>query len=213
MCVLLGRFRTNARSKSYGVGMTAQTPVAFDAAVEQLRRCVVRADVSIHEVPAPARVAPHSFALSAEVLIGPPGSDADSDLASGRFVVLHDPAGQDAWQGTTRIVIFARADLEDDMAGDPLLAGVTWSWLQEALSAHGAAHRASGGTVTLTASSRFGAMAGVPDVHEVELRCSWTPDSDDLEPHLHAYVDLVASIAGLPPSVPGVVPLSTRRRA
>lgn len=204
--------------------MQAPTPVGFDAAIDQLRAAVVRPDVAVHEVPAPARVAPQAFALSAEVIARDLGSfsnsgfdDAevisDTAVANGRFVVLHDPAGQDAWQGTMRVVVFARADLDDEMAGDPLLAGVAWSWLQEALAAHGAHHRASGGTVTMTASSRFGAMAGVPDVHEVELRCSWTPEGDDLLPHLHAYVDLVASIAGLPPSVPGVVPLSTRRRA
>lgn len=208
--------------------MQAATPVTFDAATDALRNCVVRPDVAVHEVPAPARVAPQAFALSAEVIAardfasfsssGSAGFDdeeatGDASVANGRFVVLHDPAGQEAWQGTLRVVVFARADLDDEMAGDPLLAGVAWSWLQEALAAHGAHHRASGGTVTMTASSRFGAMAGVPDVHEVELRCSWTPESEDLVPHLHAYVDLVASIAGLPPSVPGVVPLSTRRRA
>lgn len=205
--------------------MHAPTPVGFESAIDALRTCVVRPDVAIHEVPAPARVAPQAFALSAEVIARDLGHFASSGgfddeealsetaVANGRFVVLHDPAGQDAWQGTMRVVVFARADLDDEMAGDPPLAGVAWSWLQEALAAHGAPHRASGGTVTLTASSRFGAMAGVPDVHEVELRCSWTPETDDLIPHLHAYVDLVASIAGLPPSVPGVVPLSTRRRA
>jgi hypothetical protein len=45
-----------------------------------------------------------------------------ADVASGRFVVLHDPAGQDGWRGDTRIVAFVSADVESEMAADPALA-------------------------------------------------------------------------------------------
>lgn len=180
-------------------------PESFRVAVAALRLVDVRKELLVREVPGPARIAPYSFALSLELLLD------DDEVATGRFVVLHDPDGQQAWEGNTRIVVFVRADLDADMAGDGLLGEVTWSWLQEALAAHGATQHAAGGTVTLTTSSRYGAMAGVPPVHEVELRCSWTPDHPELGAHLLAYADLVASMAGLPPSIPGVVPLSRRR--
>lgn len=180
-------------------------PESFRTAVSALRAVTVRTELTAREVPGPARIAPYSFAMSLELL------QDDDEIATGRFVVLHDPDGQQAWEGTTRVVVFVRADLDAEMAGDGLLGEVTWSWLQEALAAHGATQHAAGGTVTMTTSSRYGAMAGVPPMHEVELRCSWTPDDCELGAHLRAYADLVASMAGLPPSIPGVVSLSRRR--
>ena len=173
--------------------------------------------VLLTEVEAPARVAPFGIALAAEL------GDDDPELeppASGRFVVLHDPAGQPGWGGDTRVVIFARADLEPDLARDPLLSEVAWSWVSEALTAHGAGHHAGGGTVTVTASRRFGVLAdgsapaGEPaESCEVELRCSWTPSTTDggaLTAHLSAFCDLLATTAGRPPDTPGVVTLRPR---
>ena len=61
-----------------------------------------------------------------------------TELATGRLVLLHDPAGHEAWQGTFRVVTYVRAELEPEMASDPLLPGVGWAWLTEALDGHGA---------------------------------------------------------------------------
>jgi hypothetical protein len=183
----------------------AAPPAAFARACAALRAAAPRRDVSLREVPAPGRVAPWSLALAAELV----GNAASAD---GRFVVLHDPAGQEGWRGDTRVVVFARADLDEEMVRDPLLPEVTWSWLLEALDGHGAGRVADRGTVTTTVSRRFGdrAPADEPgsDDGEVELRCSWTPvPADDLLPHLAAFCDLLALTAGVPPFTPGVVPL------
>ena len=159
-----------------------------------LREAEHNSAVTIREVPSPGRLAPYTFALSAEVLRG------DEDLANGRFVVLHNPDGNDSWEGSTRIVAFVQADVDDDMGADPLLPQVGWSWLLDALDSHGARHHATGGTVTRTASSRFGAMVEQGDSCEIELRCSWTPDDADLAPHLAAFCDLICSMSGLPTS-------------
>ena len=87
-------------------------------------------------MPAPQRIAPHAFAISGDVLVG------EDELATGRFILLHDPAGNDAWGGTFRCVTFARADIEADMAADPVLPSVGWSWLTEALEAYGSGYTA-----------------------------------------------------------------------
>ena len=50
------------------------------------------------------------------------------------------PAGNDAWEGKFRCVAYARAEIDPEMVTDPLLAEVGWSWLTEALDAHGAAY-------------------------------------------------------------------------
>ena len=72
-------------------------------------------------------IAPFASALSADVTV-----DGD-DVGTGRLVLLHDPAGNDAWEGTFRCVAYARAEIDPEMANDPLLAEVGWSWLSEAL--------------------------------------------------------------------------------
>jgi hypothetical protein len=179
-------------------------PETFARAVAALRSVRVRSEIQLEEIPPPQRLAPYSFALGADVHRG------EDEVASGRLVLLHDPAGQEAWDGTLRIVSFVSAELESDMAGDPMLAPVGWSWLVDALAAHGARYTAAGGTVTQTSSTRFGDLAGPPDTADVELRASWTPLDEHLGPHLEAWCTLLASSAGLPP--PGITVLAASRR-
>jgi hypothetical protein len=179
-----------------------EAPEHFRQAVTSLREAEHNPNVTLREVPAPAKAAPYSFAISAEVMRG------EDDLAVGRFVVLHDPEGNETWEGRTRVVAMVQADVDEEMGADPLLAQVGWSWLLDALDAHGARYHSVGGTVTRTSSSRFGAMADEPDSNDVELRCSWTPDDVDLAGHLAAFCDVICSMAGLPPTQPsGVLPL------
>jgi len=80
-------------------GPPTGVPVDFAAALADLRSAALRAEVRLTEIPAPRRVAPFSVALSGDVLPGPRGADLPDDhdhdvdpLATGRFVVLHDPA-------------------------------------------------------------------------------------------------------------------------
>jgi hypothetical protein len=182
-------------------------PAPFRAAVEGLRAALGshgRPGLELEEVPAPKRLAPYAVAVSAEVGRG------DEQVASGRFVVLHDPAGQDGWRGDTRVVAFVSADVEAEMAADPALAQVGWSWLTDSLRDRDAAHTAAGGTVTRTVSCRFGQLEDAEEASEVEVRASWTPLPDsggemDLGVHLLAWCDLLCATAGLPP--PGVLAL------
>jgi hypothetical protein len=134
------------------------------------------------------------------------------EAGSGRFVVLHNPDGPDAWDGTFRVVTFARAALDPEMASDPMVTEVGWSWLMEALANQGAGHHSPSGTVTRVTSESFGAMADRPAAAELEVRASWTPDSDNLVAHLTAWADLLATAAGLPPVPDGVVALGSARR-
>jgi hypothetical protein len=106
-----------------------------------------------------------------------------------------------------RLVSFASAELEEQIGSDPMLPAVGWSWLTGALEERGAEHRAVGGTVTQTTSTRFGDLAGPHTTITVEVRASWTADSADMGPHLHAFVDLLCAAAGLPPE--GVAVLAT----
>ena len=187
-------------------------PEPFSAAVAELHAALEapgRPGLELREVPGPKRLAPYSFAVAAEV------SRDGEEVASGRLVVLHDPAGQEGWRGDTRVVAFVSADVEAEMAADAALAEVGWSWLTESLQDRSAPHTAVGGTVTRTVSSRFGQLAEPAEASEVEIRASWTalPDPSgqlDLRAHLGAWCDLLCATAGLPPV--GVTSLPARSR-
>ncbi|AEV87967.1 membrane protein [Actinoplanes sp. SE50] len=170
-----------------------------------LRADSPRPEILLEEIAAPQRLAPYSFALSATVL------RSGEEVASGRLILLHDPAGHDAWRGDLRLVTLVTAELEADLATDPLLPAVAWTWLTDALDQHAAACTAIGGTITQTASTRFGELAGPAPTADLEVRASWTPTSDDVTAHLYGWCAMLASTAGLPP--PGVSSLSDRHRA
>ena len=94
-----------------------------------------------------------------------------------------------------------------------MLTEVGWSWLLESLDERGALSRAESGTVTRTASESFGAIEDRPPSGDVEIRASWTPGSPDIGPHLHAWADVLAQVAGLPPLPLGVASLPLPRVA
>ncbi|GIH13805.1 DUF3000 domain-containing protein [Rugosimonospora africana] len=175
-------------------------PETFAHAVETLRAVAARPEIVLEDLTAPTRLAPYAHAFSGTV------SRAGDEVATGRLVLLHDPAGQDAWDGTLRLVTYVTAELEPELASDPLLPAVGWSWLTDALAAHGADYTAIGGTVTQTTSTRFGDLAGPPSSADLEIRASWTPLSADLGGHCAAWFTLLSSTAGLPP--PGVTALA-----
>lgn len=171
-------------------------PAVFTDAIASLRTVVPRPEIVLDEIAGPARLAPYSHALGAEVSLD------GEEVATGRLVVLHDPEGQAGWDGVLRIVGFLTAETDAALASDDLFPEVGWSWLLEALEHHGAAYTAVGGTVTSTASTRFGDIAGPQRSIDVEIRASWTALTFNLAGHLQAWLDVLSSAAGLPP--PGV---------
>jgi hypothetical protein len=175
------------------------TPATFTRAVDELRTVRPRPEITLEEVPAPQRLAPFAYAMGGTVLRN------GDEVATGRLILLHDPAGHEAWDGTMRLVTYVTAELEAELASDPLLPAVGWSWLTDALEQHGATYTAAGGTVTQTLSTRFGDLAGPPTAADIEIRASWTPLDEELGVHVEAWCALLSSTAGLPP--PGVTQL------
>ncbi|KMO76443.1 hypothetical protein MOBUDSM44075_02180 [Mycolicibacterium obuense] len=173
----------------------------------------VRPEIELGPIRPPQRLAPYSYALGAEVkhadaAVVPERSDGD---AFGRLILLHDPEGADAWDGTMRLVAYIQADLDSTEAVDPLLPEVAWSWLVEALAERADEHTALGGTVTATTSVRYGDISGPPRAHQLELRASWTATTLELGPHVEAFCEVLEHAAGLPPA--GVTDLGSRTRA
>jgi hypothetical protein len=202
-------------------------PEVFAAAVGGIAALRPRPGLEFEPLPAPRRLAACSHALSATV--AEQRSDGEVELGSGRFVLLYEPDGHEEWRGSWRCVTFMQADLEPEIAEDPLLAEVTWSWLCEALAPLGFA--ALGGTVSQCSSSGFGELAGQSCSTSVELRASWSPVPSDaylggaagalasglraaewtpetawtgLAAHVEAWSECLATAVGLPPELAGI---------
>ena len=193
--------------------MTSAEPTQFREAVAAMNAAEVRPEIELGPIRPPQRLAPYSYALGAEVRrpegeIVPEGSDGD---AFGRLILLHDPDGAEAWDGTMRLVAFIQADLDPAEAVDPLLPEVAWSWLVEALESRAEHVTALGGTVTATTSVRYGDISGPPRPHQLEMRASWTATTLCLATHVEAFCEVLEHAAGLPPA--GVTDLSSRSRA
>lgn len=188
--------------------VTGDQSPEFAQALSELRGARLRPEVRVTEVPAPQRIAPYAVALTAEVAT----AGSDEELASGRFVLLHDPSAPEPWDGVWRAVTFARAELEPELSSDPMLGSVGWSWLIDALEAHGLDYAAEAGTVTRVVSESFAGLSDRPASVEMEVRASWTPLGGNLGDHLEAWSDLLCTIAGLPPLPEGVIALPGQRR-
>jgi hypothetical protein len=193
--------------------VTSVEPVEFRDAVAAMNAATVRAEIELGPIRPPQRLAPFSYALGAEVRhpateVIPEQSEGD---AFGRLILLHDPEGSDAWDGTMRLVAYIQADLDSSEAVDPLLPEVAWSWLVEALAQGAEQHTALGGTVTATTSVRYGDISGPPRAHQLELRASWTATDLTLDAHVRAFCEVLEHAAGLPPV--GVTDLGSRSRA
>lgn len=213
------RLRAGRAPHPYGRTVTSSgaqdEPADFRAAVESLHAARVRREIEVGPIRPPQRLAPYSYAVGAEVRPPEDLDDVPADAqgsAFGRLILLYDPAGQDAWNGTIRLVAFLQAEVEAALAMDPLLPEVAWSWLSDALGVPVGAGStpddtatrievtALGGTVTSTTSVRYGDIAGPPRAHQLEVRASWTAlTADGLNSHLEAFCDVLASAAGLPP--------------
>jgi hypothetical protein len=163
----------------------------------------------VNEIPSPGNLAPYSIALSADVTPARHGSD--SDLGTGRFILLHDPEAPEAWGGVFRVVCFSQAPLETDIGIDPFLADVAWSWLVDALGSRGARYSAASGTATKILSTGFGELATAGDGAQIEIRASWTPLDHNIAAHVEGWGELLCMLAGLPPAVEGVSVLTARR--
>jgi hypothetical protein len=174
-----------------------------------------RPELTFEQQPAPRRLAPFATAIAATVG-SEAGPEADDEIGSGRFVLLYDPAGQPGWDGRYRIIGYVRTELEPEMAADPLLNAVGWSWLTEALDERAAAYLNISGTVTTVVTQGFGAKQDEPTSTEFELRASWSPAAEPaadppLAGHLAAWCDVLCAAAGLLPLQPGVAPLRPPR--
>jgi Protein of unknown function (DUF3000) len=173
-----------------------------------------RAELKVETETPPRRLAPFAYAVAATV--SATAGDPEGEIGWGRFVLLFDGAGQPGWDGKHRIIGYVRAELEPEMATDPLISEVGWTWLTEALDSQTTGYRNISGTVTTVVTQGFGGKQHEPTSTSFELRASWSPgvagEPLGLGGHVAAWCDVVCVAAGLPPVAPRVAALRPPRR-
>jgi hypothetical protein len=217
----------------------------LEAGMDQQRKA--RREITFDNQRPPRKLAPYAAAIGATVHEPVPGGstravvpdDADTEIGWGSFVLLYDPAGQTGWAGPFRVIAYIRADLDPEIAADPLVGQVGWSWLTEALDTRTNGYRQVSGTVTRVVTEGFGTKQDQPVTTEFELRASWSPavptatgpiagpgtaqsgtlqpdgPPQDLDGHIAAWCDALCAACGLPPLPAGVSalrPPRSRRR-
>ncbi|HEY3880491.1 MAG TPA: DUF3000 family protein [Trebonia sp.] len=208
--------RVQADAGQAGPGPAAGPGAAFAAAVTALEAgrdavAEVRDDLEFEDWPAPKRLAAHAVAVAATAYRD--GTEA----GTAKLMLLHDPAGQDGWTGTFRVVIQVHADVDEEMAADPLLGEVGWSWLTDALDLHAPGYCAPSGTVTRVITEGYGAKEDEPPATAFELRASWCPADEEIEDEICgailAWSDVLAAASGLPAQPPGTRALDRHRQS
>lgn len=188
---------------------TVGPPADVARALDAVRTTVLRPELSVSEIPAPASLAPWSAALAGDVT--PARHSTNSELGTGRFILLCDPEEPEAWGGPYRVICYAQAPLETEMGVDPFLAEVAWSWLMDALAVRHAEYANASGTATTVLSTGFGELTGQNGA-QLELRASWSPATPEMAAHVESWGDLLCMLAGLPPATEGVIVMSPRRK-
>jgi hypothetical protein len=193
---------------------------AFQAGLKE--QGSLRAEFSFDDVPAPKKLAPFAAATSATV------ERDGAEIAWGRLVLLYDPVGHDGWPGCYRLISYLRAEVDQEIAADPMLCQVGWDWLIEALEARTPGYGSPSGTVTRVTTEGFGGKESEPPVYGFEQRASWSPTASagsataarpgdpaalDIGAHVTAWCDSLAAAAGVPPLAPGTHQLPPGRTA
>jgi hypothetical protein len=191
-----------------GTDSAGAIPEEFANALVSAESAEFRTELDVTSIRSPEGIAPFSKAWSATVTVQ---AREDGDQGTSRLVLLYDPSAPEAWSGVWRMVCFAKAPLDQSMSEDPLLPDVAWSWLTDALDAHGATFERAAGTASTIVSTGLGDMASDVKGAEMELRASWSPRNGQIKNHLEGWAEFVCMLAGFPPTPDGVATLRTSR--
>ncbi|NCA07161.1 MAG: DUF3000 family protein [Micrococcales bacterium] len=170
-----------------------EAPDQFKLAAMGLTDSMLRPELETLQIPAPKDIAPIALAFSAQV---PNPADTPMNRGVGRIVFLFDSKEFETWGSNMRVIAYGKSPLENDVGIQDDAANYWWHWLMRALEHRGAKFSHEAGTVTKMSSTGMGALATDREQTEIEIRASWSPQEDDLGPHLAAWQDLISGMAG-----------------
>lgn len=169
----------------------------FKAALESIRECKLSKKLKFEEIPGPAKMAPYTAAIAAETVAQDLGG---RPMGTGRLVILYDPEQPAGWPTPWRCVALVSADTDPELAEDPCIGQVAWSWLSEALEDNRCQYAGLLGSVTTEMTATFGGLKLSSSLAHLQIQASWSPYSEDMGPHLLAWSDTLLLAAGDDPN-------------
>ncbi len=188
--------------------LDSDAPAQFASAALSLGEPLLREELISEQIPAPEKIAPWALAFAAQA---PNPADTPMNRGVGRIVFLYDPEQHETWGSNMRVIAYGKSPLENDLGVEEDVAHFWWEELMRSLKSHGAKFSHEAGTVTKMTSTGMGSLANDPSASEVEIRASWSPQHDELGPHLAAWQDLIAAMAGFGIEGAGVTRISTSK--
>lgn len=179
-------------------------PQQFVDALLSLRGATAHPSLTVSEAPAPTRLSPFAAAVQVDAW----SSDPEHPVGTSTLVILYDPAQQENWGGPFRLVGHARVQIDADQSTDPLLGEAIWHTLAQNLDEAGAGFERLVGSVTREITETFGGLDLQASALNADLRCSWSPVSEDLGEHLSGWNESLRQNCGLEPG--GISPLGVR---
>jgi len=157
-------------------------------------RCAQRSNSG--PIRPPQRLAPYSYALGAEVSIPDRRSSPNGPRRRlGRLILLHDPDGSEAWDGTMRLGRYHPATWTPPRPSTrccPRWRGAGWSTRSTPGRARHSSRRHGHGHHLC----RYGDISGPPRAHQLEMRASWTATSLELGTHVQAFCEVSSNAPG-----------------
>ena len=185
--------------------LSDKAPIEFQVAARPLAQPFLRSELDTKQIEAPVGIAPFALAFAAQV---PDTTETPLHRGIGRIVFVHDPDQAETWGSNMRVIAYVKSPAELDLGKEDDSANYYWELLNRALNNHSAKFTAEAGTITKMSSTGMGSIASDKPSTEIELRASWTPLDGNLEPHLAAWQDLIAAMAGFAIEGETVIPLS-----
>ena len=182
------------------------SPTEFIAAAMGLVEPVLRVELETEQIAAPVNIAPHALAFATHV---PNPANTPTNRGVGRIVFLYDESHFETWGSNMRVIAYGKSPLELDMGIEEDVANYCWEWLTRALELHDAKYSHAAGTITKIVSTGMGTLSQDPSSSEVEIRASWSPQDANFGPHLAAWQDLIAGMAGFELGATGVTRLAS----
>lgn len=171
-------------------------PEQFVDSLLSLRRAKIDPSLSVFEAPAPQRLSPYAAAVQVEAK----HLEEETPVGTSTIVILYDPDQEENWGGPFRIVGHARVQIDAEQSTDPLLGEAIWQTLVDSFDSAGAGFDRLVGSVTREITESFGGLELMGSVLNAELRCSWSPFSEELAEHLTAWSEALRQNCGLEPS-------------
>lgn len=176
----------------------------FVTALGTLRGVLIDPALRVYEIEAPRKLAP----LAATVGVDTYETSMGRPLAESTLTVLWDNTKRHLWGTNFRIIGQLRLQIDAERGWDTVFTEAVWAGLTDNLQQANAPYLHLLGTVTRELSESFGGLELKESLFNLEMRCSWSPLTGDLKPHLEGWTRHLLQNTEIPEGIVAQSPMT-----